>query len=157
MSESGNDIVISASASSYYGADLKGSVEGDLDKPNTFTFAFNRADTANVTIDAYVNAALATSLTTYEKKNEDIVMIFEGADAYIYAIRVYNYSLSADEIAQNNFADIAKFNSLDIDGYLAADADAKAAVYAAFAGKTLDNIAPEAAQALLDATLNPAE
>ena len=132
-----NKIKVAHTATAYFADTAEGTVEGyDIDNPNTFTFTFDRADKSNVTMGAYVNEKVAFEKKTTEKGVESSVKIYEAADAYIYAVRVYSKVLTADEIAQNHFADLAKYFALDVTGFDALNADEKKAVYAAVTGYT---------------------
>ena len=71
----------------------------------------------------------------------------------VYAVRVYERELSADEVLQNHFADIALINQLDITEFLSLDEAKKQAVYAAFENVTA-NTDKDALQAKLDTPLN---
>jgi len=53
-----------------------------------------------------------------------------------YAIRVYEKVLTEEEVLQNNFADIALINRLDITKFLRQSDEEKLAVYNAFKGRT---------------------
>ena len=56
----------------------------------------------------------------------------------MYALRQYDRVLSDAEIAQNHFADIAKFYRLDLTGYYMLNDAQKAAVHTAFTAYTMD-------------------
>ena len=73
----------------------------------------------------------------------------DGPEIYVYAIRIYERFLSDIEIMQNNFADIATVNRLDISVFKTLDDAKKAEVYKAFSGKTSDTDKAEL-QKLLD-------
>ena len=72
------------------------------------------------------------------------------AGAATYAIRMYEKVLSEAEVLQNNFADIALINRLDITKFLRLTEEEKLVVYNVFKGKTPED-GKEALQALLDA------
>ena len=150
--ESSADVQFSAGSNSYHGEVTAATTAGDMDAVNTYTVAIDKAAAEN-NFAIYLNNALATKQTIEYKTADGTLKLFEGANSSVYAIRVYDYVLSADEIAQNNFADIAKYYNLDITAFIDADATAKKAVYAAFAAKTLDTITATEAQTLLDNTL----
>ncbi len=111
----------------------------DLDDVNTFTFTFDRSDRANVTHTAYVNNKLGYTMTSSESSNKADAWAFRTDDANIYAIRVYDRVLTADEIAQNHFADLAKFFRLDVERVDLLTEQEKAAVYTAVASYTLES------------------
>ena len=74
-------------------------------------------------------------------------------DAHIYTYRIYTRVLTAEEQAQNHFADIAKFYKLNLTGYDTLDAAGKAAVWAAVADLSFDATRIEAQNAV-NAVLN---
>ena len=103
----------------------------DINAVNAYTVAFDRADTSAVKITMYSNATLITEQTVAEKSMDALFKIFEQADSNVYAIRVYGKVLSAEEIMQNHFADIATVCKLDVTEFLKLDDAAKAKVYEA--------------------------
>ena len=120
--------------------------------PMGYTFIIDRAAIEN-NFTIYVNTT-EVAYITHEYKDENMLCAFRGAPYYIYAIRVYDYALSDNEIAQNNFADIAKFLELDVTKFFEADEETKLSVYEAFDFHTISNITKEAAQEILDVMLS---
>ena len=59
--------------------------------------------------------------------------------AEIYAIRYYSRDLSDAEILQNNFADLAKWYRLELNGFEDLTDEKKTALYEAFAGYTVND------------------
>jgi len=59
---------------------------------------------------------------------------------HTYAFRVYEKQLSANEVLQNHFADIAIFNALDITEFNALSDAQKLSVYKAFDGVVIDDV-----------------
>ena len=74
----------------------------------------------------------------------------EGVDMDIYAVRVYTRSLTADEMAQNHFADLAKYNELDIANLFALSDARKQEIYDIFADITLTEKASDELQSMYD-------
>jgi hypothetical protein len=105
---------------------------------NAYTFTFNRKDTANAVLGGYINATEAFSQTVAEKSSDGVNKIFEAADSNVYAIRVYSKVLTAEEVLQNHFADLALICELDITEFLKLDDAKKADVYAAMKDYTYD-------------------
>ena len=64
-----------------------------------------------------------------------------GDGINIYAMRVYDKELSADEVLQNHFAEIVTINELELDikAFLALGAEDKLAVYMAFADSSIED------------------
>ena len=74
-----------------------------------------------------------------------------SSESKIFAMRFYQKSLTTDEMAQNHFADVAKYFRLDLSVFDCLSADQKAVVYKAFAGIRLtDDVSKKALQALYD-------
>ncbi|MBR7095036.1 MAG: hypothetical protein IKC73_02345, partial [Clostridia bacterium] len=74
-----------------------------------------------------------------------------SSESKIFAMRFYQKSLTTDEMAQNHFADLAKYFRLDLSVFDCLSADQKAVVYKAFAGIRLtDDVSKKALQALYD-------
>ena len=103
----------------------------DIYAVNDYTFTYDRANTSAVKLGIYVNTALVTEQTLEEKKMDEIFKIFEQSDSNVYAIRIYAKALSAEEVMQNHFADIATVCKLDVTEFLKLDDAAKAKVYEA--------------------------
>ncbi|MBQ5791750.1 MAG: hypothetical protein IIW19_03485, partial [Clostridia bacterium] len=59
-----------------------------------------------------------------------------GIAGSIYAIRVYDRTLTEAEMKQNHAVDLMAYFNMDVTGFAAASEEAKARVYEAFAGKT---------------------
>ncbi len=135
ISES-NGIKFANNGTTYQGA-FSTIIAGDLDAVNTLTFAFDRNATAD-NFTAYVNNEASTMTIEYKTLDTNL-KIFENADSYVYAIRVYDYVLSADEIAQNHTADLAKYFQLDVAKYSKLDATSKKAVWDEMKAYTLND------------------
>ena len=73
--------------------------------------------------------------------------------AKVYALRYYNVALTNAEIAQNHFADLAKFFRIDLTGFTQLSGTQKTALYAAVADMTFENTTRDAVQAEYDAVL----
>ena len=70
----------------------------------------------------------------------------------MYALRQYDRVLTDAEVAQNHFADIAKFYRLDLTGYYMMDADQQAATHLVFTAYTMDGaLERDELQAILNA------
>ena len=61
------------------------------------------------------------------------------SDTNLYATRIYNRPLTAEEVSQNHFADVAIVNKLDIEAFLKLDDAGKLKVYEAFKGEIVDS------------------
>ena len=134
-----NGVTISNNGATWYPDFQTVSVEGiDIDSINGYTFTFDRKDLANVVLGGYVNAVEAFSQPVAEKSSDGVNKIFESADSNVYAIRVYGKVLSADEVKQNHFADLALICELDITEFLKLDDAKKASVYEAMKEYTYD-------------------
>ena len=75
-------------------------------------------------------------------------VLFRSYPADVYCIRVYDRILTEEETAQNRFADLMAYLSLDVTPYLALSAAGRAQVHAAFAGVSY-GANPEKVQAAL--------
>ncbi len=71
----------------------------------------------------------------------------------LFAVRYYNRVLSADEIALNHFADLAKWFQLDVALYADLARADRIIIANLFADKTFENTTKQALQAELDATI----
>lgn len=128
----------------------------DIDNVNTYTFSFDRSrlsldNSATLGININTHELASNNVTELSCGNE--IKVFEGADANIYAVRVYDYVLTEDEILQNHFADMAAYFHLDITEFLQAKANKKTEVYKAFGKYSFDTIITYDAQELLDEIL----
>ncbi len=120
--------------------------------PAGYTFIIDRAaEEGNFTI--YANTT-EVAVLTHEFKEENTLAAFKGAPYYLYAVRVYDYALSDDEIAQNNFADIAMSLELDVTDFINADEEIKLSVYEAFDLYSFDTLTKDEAQDILDIMLS---
>ena len=114
-------------------------------------------------VKKYENTDLDYINTKYYNSNDDYIVLWgqSGSSSAsnpgkLYAGRYYNRALTEAEMAQNHFADIAKFFRLNVAGLETLNAEGKAAVYAAVAGMTFDNTTKGEAQAAVNAVLNAA-
>ena len=120
--------------------------------PAGYTFIVDRAaEDGNFVIYANVTEI---SVLTLDYKDESMLAAFRGAPYYLYAARVSDYALSYEEIAQNNFADIAKCFELDVREFMNADEETKLSVYVAFDLYTFDSMTKDEAQDILDVMLS---
>ncbi len=70
----------------------------------------------------------------------------------VYAVRVYDFALTADQLAQNRFADLAKYYDFDLTEFSAMNESLRPAVYAQM--NTLDfSKSRDEAQDILDTTI----
>ena len=126
---------------------------------NTYSLTFdmnNNDDPLNVinitTNNKYILKAYGNGtqeIVTYGADQElsSETKYFHAQDQYImdgngirnYAIRVYEKVLSADEISQNHFADIAIYNDLDLGEFRKLTGTQKLYVYKAFEGIAIDD------------------
>ena len=136
--------------SGFKAVDLPDALPGAI---NNYCMTVDLSDLANLnaTYGFAVNGiSYETQTVPCNEKLEALRQFFcDGEGISLYAIRTYNRILTADEIKQNNFADIAIVNKLDIEGFLKLDNAAKLEVYKAFDGWTSDSDAADL-QALLD-------
>ena len=123
----------------------------------TMTVSLKGATTANAT-DTFDTFAVRTGTTTvYEiaglygsgaAGNLNTTNQIGYANSYgggeIYALRYYNHDLSEAEILQNNFADLAKWYRLDIEGYDDLAPEMKVQLHRAFAKYTVNGEADRA-------------
>ncbi len=124
-------------------------------KVNDFTFSYNK-NGGNNTYGISVNgAAYSTTDIASPTVNQNNLLGFSSStDMDLYAMRSYDHVLSVDEIAQNHFADLAKYFRLNVNGFENLDGETKKAVYAAFASLDLATATRNEAQAIyLDATI----
>ena len=134
-----NGVTISNNGATWYPDFQPVSVEGiDINSINGYTFTFDRKELANVVLGGYVNAVEAFSQTVAEKSSDGVNKIFESADSNVYAIRIYGKVLTAEEVLQNHFADLALICELDITEFLKLDDAKKASVYEAMKEYTYD-------------------
>ena len=123
---------------------------------NNFSMQVDVSDLKNskVTVGFAANGvSYANQTVTSRDEVETLRQLFcNGDGVYIYAIRSYGKVLSEIEIMQNNFADIATVNKLDISAFKTLAPDQKAEVYKAFSGKTSDTDKAEL-QSILDAKI----
>jgi len=115
---------------------------------NTYAMTFDLADIANYnyTLNAYGNGTNYSAQTVKSKTNTFSVtgngqyLMRAGSGLHTYAFRVYEKQLSANEVLQNHFADIAIFNALDITEFNALSDAQKLSVYKAFDGVVIDDV-----------------
>lgn len=86
----------------------------------------SRADYAHNGLDGYVSDSTSTNF-----------IMFNRTPCAVYSVRLYDADLTAEEKAQNHFADLCAYYLVDIAGFADATADAKAAAYAAVANLKL--------------------
>ena len=117
---------------------------GGVGATNTysFTYGFNYPDADhNYDFKAYSTGALRYSYTITSGAtdagfvpNSGQFAKIAGSDYNIYAMRIYDKELTADEIRQNHFADIATVNKLDVSAFIGLSDAVKSYVYKAFEG-----------------------
>ena len=77
----------------------------------------------------------------------------ENCEPRVYALRFYERALTSAEMAQNHFADLAKWFRLDINSYAYLSVQQKAALHALFADDTIVGSDKAALQAKFDAAI----
>jgi len=132
-----------------------------VENVNTYSFTVDATDIANknVKLGFYGNgasygtqdliapeASLATSSWQYAMRN---------AGTKTYAIRVYDAVLSAEQVLQNHFADVAIFNALNVKEFRTLTDEQKRDVYEAFKTVTVDSA--EDLQTMLDTAVAAAK
>jgi hypothetical protein len=104
---------------------------------NTYTFTYEiDSDAKTVISEIFGNASkyFSETFTVLNIANNSKMQGYGGANAKIFAVRIYVKALTDAEIQQNHFADIATMNRLDLTSFLALENEAdKLEVYAAFA------------------------
>ncbi len=141
---------------------------------NRFNFAYNTKNLAGVvnlsyfkdgaTVGLNANGAKKYSFVAGEQKYGDGtvseygpnyadagVFLMQGIPGTVYAVRAYDFVLNAEQVAQNHFADLCAYFSLDVDALALLDADAKKDLYEEFSVYTFQNATKDELQALLDA------
>ncbi|MBE6696454.1 MAG: hypothetical protein E7587_08380 [Ruminococcaceae bacterium] len=126
-------------------------------KINTYSMTFNLADIANYnyTLNAYGNGknfstqTLKSTTKTFSVTGTGQYMM-RGNGLYTYAFRVYEKVLSADEVLQNHFADIAIINKLNVKAFRKLTEDQKRDVYEAFENVAADSMSKDELQTMLD-------
>lgn len=98
------------------------------------------------------NAGIAGESSSATAFAENITLLSDVA-ADVYAIRVYEGKASDTQIAQNHFADIAKYHQLNIFSFLRLPAEGREQVYAAFAGQSMTALTKKEAQEILDTAI----
>ncbi len=76
--------------------------------------------------------------------SDDILKIsminyYRSTNQKLYAIRIYDRALTADDIALNHFADLAKYYKLNLDGYVSLTSPEKLELAKTFANETVGN------------------
>lgn len=106
--------------------------------PVTYTLAVDGApksktEMTDMKLALYLDAQKACDSTfKATAQNGELYKIGEGADAQIYAVRVYDKALTEKEVKQNHFADMAMFFGLDVSNFAKLSSAKKTAVYDAF-------------------------
>ncbi len=100
----------------------------------------------------FVNTDHVAAFNDFAGDASDIAI---GADSPIvlYAVRAYTRELSAEEVKQNHFADIASVFRLDLSYFDFLSAVGKSSVYNAFADIAIDDLSATVAQDMLDKTI----
>ena len=115
----------------------------------TFAIAYNGSETPvqSVTVDL----ARYTNLSAVPAKNDVAgrFSLFNALPATVYAVRVYNRTLTAKEKLQNSFVDKAALYSLDLTGFDTYSEEKKTEIYERFATVGTD-LSPTEAQAIYD-------
>lgn len=139
----------------------------EYDEAYTLTLSSARGEASGsgyaMTRALYVNGGVVslggkeTELTPTQTLASDLV-IGQNVAARLYEVRVYNRVLTAEEVAQNNFADIAIRLNLDVDNILSmivkgGSDELLQAVYDAFVPYSFDTITAAEAQALISRVL----
>ena len=134
-------------------ATAENGVSGQL-TPFRLNVASKDLGSSKVTMQTAINGeeVLGSDVTVTPTTN-GLIGHGQPSEMRFYTLRVYNRILSAEEQAQNHFADIAKFFKLNLSGFEALDAEGKAAVYAAVADINFDATRTEAQNAV-NAVLN---
>lgn len=110
----------------------------------------NGANRATVTLgtDKYFNGVLSEYGPIDVSKPVQMMYAMPGT---VYAVRAYDFVLNEEQVAQNHFADLCAYFSLDVDALALLDADAKKDLYEEFSVYTFQNATKDELQALLDA------
>ena len=139
----------------------------EYDEAYTLTLSSARGEASGsgyaMTRALYVNGGVVslggkeTKPTPTQNLASDLV-IGQNVAARLYEVRVYNRVLTAEEVAQNNFADIAIHLNLDVDNILSmivkgGSDELLQAVYDAFTPYSFDTITAAEAQALINRVL----
>ena len=117
------------------------SITTGADNAVTYTVAHNGTVSTTKTLDKATNDALKTAVDGNSNAYSDNsaggqFAFFRGVPVTVYAIRVYSRALTAAEMAQNHFVDMAAYFGLDLSKL---PAEEKETVYAAFAGITVES------------------
>jgi len=89
---------------------------------NTLTLAVETVADSKANLTLYGNAESSGTQTLAVGEVENLHQFCAGAsDLDLYATRIYSRALTAEEVAQNHFADIAIHNQLDITDFLKLD------------------------------------
>ena len=104
-----------------------------------FTYRLNATESGYDTVLSAGGTTLGrfTKTTAFGGSVCDIGWNFNQSGAKIYAVRLYDRSLSDKELQQNHFADLAKCFRLGLDGFTSFTAAERQRIYEAFAGYDL--------------------
>ena len=106
---------------------------------NSVTLSVETLGETSANFTLYGNGISAGTQTLAIGEIDSLHQYCSGSDFRLYATRIYNRPLAAEETAQNHFADIAIQNQLDIEAFLKLDDAGKAKVYEAFKGEVIDS------------------
>ena len=101
-------------------------------KVNSFSLTVEPTNDSKAIFTVYGNGDCFGSQTLLVDKVEALHQFCSSSDFRLYATRIYERPLTAEEAAQNHFADIAIQNRLDIGAFLLLDDEGKRDVYDAF-------------------------
>ncbi len=106
-----------------------------MDRPDPATGTAPVAGTGSIALFRDTNELYSTDNANFTEKNLDINLINYAASTNmrVYGLRFYSRELTVAEMAQNHFADVAKFYRLDLGVFETLDAATKAALYAEMA------------------------
>ncbi len=110
----------------------------------------------DVSMSGSLIASFTTDATRPYLSNEDLVgdrfLIAQNLSQTVYAIRVYDFALTPEQLMQNRFADLAKYYDFDLTAFSAMNERYRPAVYELM--NTLDFSQDKAeAQSILDASI----
>ena len=119
----------------------------------TYTALVDRSS-SSIKTAAYADGSVIVPEKSVTDTTAAVVTTFgygTSSESQIFAMRFYQKSLTTAEMAQNHFADVAKYFRLDLSVFDCLSADQKAVVYKAFADIRLtDDVSKKALQALYD-------
>ena len=107
---------------------------------NTLSLTVETTEASKANFTLYGNGEGYGTQTLPVGELENLHQFCAGdSDLNLYATRLYNRALTAEEAAQNHFADVAIQNKLDIEAFLKLDDAGKLKVYEAFKGEVIDS------------------